>query len=81
MKERDFPNIVELPLPDGGFGARIDEFEASTACAEFKAGTVVVNRRDEQEYVRWCFASVTDADDFAQRFGGSVLVTRPPFSP
>jgi hypothetical protein len=30
-------------------------------------------RRDEQEYVRWCFASVINADDFAQQFGGAVI--------
>jgi hypothetical protein len=33
-------------------------------------------RRNEQEYVRWCFASVIDADDFAQQFGGTRLQPR-----
>jgi hypothetical protein len=28
MNERDFPQIVELALPEGGFGNRLDEFEA-----------------------------------------------------
>jgi hypothetical protein len=30
-------------------------------------------RRDEQEYVRWCFASITDGDDFVQQFGGTRI--------
>jgi hypothetical protein len=28
---------------------------------------------DDQEFVRWCFASITDADDFAQQFGGTLI--------
>jgi hypothetical protein len=31
-------------------------------------------RRNEQEFVRWCFARVIDADDFAQQFGGAVVL-------
>jgi hypothetical protein len=27
MNQRDFPHIVELALPDGGFGNPLDEFE------------------------------------------------------
>jgi hypothetical protein len=37
------PHIVELRLPDGGFGNRLDEFEAFHRLPAFKAGTVVVS--------------------------------------
>jgi hypothetical protein len=36
-------------------------------------GFSITQRRNEQEFVRWCFASVIDADDFAQQFGGTRI--------
>jgi hypothetical protein len=33
----------------------------------------IARLRDAQEYMRWCVASVTDADDFTQQFGGTRL--------
>jgi hypothetical protein len=73
MNERDCPHIVELALPDGGFGTRLDEFEAFHRLRGIESRRGQRQRRDEQEYVQWCFVSVIDADDFAQRFGGTLL--------
>jgi hypothetical protein len=76
MNERDFPHIVELALPDGGFGTRLDEFEAFHRLRGIRSARGTRQRRDEQEFVRWCFASVIDADDFAQQFGGTLIQLR-----
>jgi hypothetical protein len=76
MNERDFRHIVELRLPDGGFGTRLDDFEAFHRLRGIDSRRGRRQRRDKQEYVRWCFASVIDADDFAQQFGGAVLPRR-----
>jgi hypothetical protein len=71
INERDFLHIVELALPEGGFGRTLDaihDFHRLRGIEDWRGRRV---RRDEQECVRWCFASVTDADDFAKQFGGS----------
>jgi hypothetical protein len=70
MNERDLPHIVELALPKGGFGNILDEMEVFHRLRGITSARGRRQRRDEQEYVRWCFASVIDADDFAQQFGG-----------
>jgi hypothetical protein len=75
MNERDLPHIVELALLAGGFGTRLDDFEAFHRLRGIQSRNGRRQCRDEQEYVRWCFASVIDADDFAQQFGGRILQT------
>jgi hypothetical protein len=69
MNERDFPHIVELAVPDGGFGALLNEFEAFHRSRGIASARGRRQRR-EREYVRWCFANRVDADGFAQQFGG-----------
>jgi hypothetical protein len=44
--------------------------KGSIAATSRKAGEST-DSSGEQERVRWCFASVIDADDFAQMFGGT----------
>jgi hypothetical protein len=70
MNERDFPHLVELELPRGGFRDRIFEFNA------FHHERGIPIRRDrgrhevEQFYVRFCFPDAAIADAFRERFGG-----------
>ena len=73
MNERDLAHIVELVLPDGGFGRTLDAIHAFHRLRGIENWRGQRQRRDEQEYVRWCFASVIDADDFAQQFGGLIV--------
>ena len=73
MNERDFPHIVELALPSGGLGKTLDEMQTFHRLRGIASARGCGQRRDEQEYVRWCFASVIDADDFAQQFGGTLI--------
>ena len=73
MNERDFPHIVELALPSDGFGRALDAVHDFHRLRGIQSRDGRRQRRDEQEYVRWCFASVIDADDFAQQFGGTRI--------
>jgi hypothetical protein len=73
MNERDFLHIVERPLSDGGFGTKLNEIEAFHRLRGIEGRRGRRQPRNEQEYVRWCFASVIDADDFAERFGGKRI--------
>ena len=77
MNERDFPHVVEIELPPGGFRNKSLEFES------FHRERSIVIRRGcgrhevEQFHVRFCFPDAATADAFQERFGG----TRPTYSP
>jgi hypothetical protein len=73
MNERDLPYIVELALPEGGFGTILNEMETFHRLRGITSARGRRQRRNEQEYVHWCFASIIDADDFAQQFGGELV--------
>lgn len=72
MNERDFPHVAELALPSGGFGRARAIHDFHRLCG-IQSRDGRRQRRNEREYVRWCFASVIDADDFAQQFGGTLF--------
>jgi len=67
--ERDFPHHVELMVPEGGFGKRLDDMHEwhRTRCIEAKFGR---SRRDKnnRDYVTWCFADAAMADSFRSSF-------------
>ena len=73
--ERDYPHIVELPVPSGGFretGFAIVAFHRERGLAT-KYGR---GRKDEgQWYARYCFADPTVADAFRDQFGGERLIS------
>ncbi len=75
MNERNYPNMVELPVPFGGFrdtSFAIDAFHRERGL-ESKYGR---GRNDEgQWYVRYCFADPTVADAFRDLFGGERLTS------
>jgi hypothetical protein len=66
--ERDFPHHVELMVPEGGFGKRLDEIHDW-----HRAGAIQAmggrGRRDESGwYVTWCFADAETAAAFRAEF-------------
>jgi hypothetical protein len=75
MNERDFPHLVELELPAGGFRDKSQEFDA------FHRDRIPVRRgrsrhEAEQFYIRFCFPDTATADAFRNRFGGECLTCR-----
>jgi hypothetical protein len=74
MNERDFPHLVELELPAGGFRNKSQEFES------FHRERRIVIRRGcvrEQFHVRFCFPDAATADAFQGPFGGTRLTHSP----
>jgi hypothetical protein len=70
--EREFPNIVELPVPPNGFGKTLDlihEFHSERGL-DIRRGRG--QRRNDQDFVRWCFASCADAEAFKTKFGDAA---------
>jgi hypothetical protein len=74
VNERDYPNMVELPVPSGGFR------ETSVGIVAFHRERRIEirhgrGRQDEGRFfVRYCFANPTVADAFRDQFGGQRLI-------
>jgi hypothetical protein len=90
MNERDYPHLVELAVPSGGFRSKSDEMLAFHVCEPFCGkGNLVVSMRERGLTVhasdisdRGCPDS-TAADFFAMTSrppGCSTLISNPPFS-
>jgi hypothetical protein len=74
--ERDFPHLVELAPPPGGFRSTFLEIDAF-----HRERRIPVRRgRSRHEvkpfYIRFCFPDAATADAFRNRFGGEVLDLR-----
>ena len=73
MNERDFPHLVELALPPGGFRSVFEEIDA------FHRERHIPVRRGRSRYevepfhIRFCFPDAATADAFRDRFGGERL--------
>ena len=68
MNERDFSHIVELAVPEGGFGRALDAIHDFHRLRGIESRRGRLQRRNDQEFVRWCFASVIDAE-----FAGTLV--------
>ena len=75
--EREFPHIVEMIVPLGGFGRKLDDMYEWHWARDIEAMRGRGWRDDNGRfYVRWCFANLITAQDFARKFGGSIGVGR-----
>jgi hypothetical protein len=74
MNERDYPHLVELPLPPGGFRSMTEDILA------FHSECGIQNRRGRgrndvgQFFVTFCFADPAHAEAFRDRFGGERMM-------
>jgi hypothetical protein len=56
MNERDYPHIVELAVPEGGFRRTLDALYEWHGERGIESRRGRGQRRDDREYLRWCFA-------------------------
>jgi hypothetical protein len=73
MNERDFPHIVELAVPERGFGTTLHAIHDFHRDRGLESRRGRRQRRGEQEFVRWCFIDPADAAAFADQFGGTRI--------
>jgi hypothetical protein len=71
---RDFPFIVEIAVPPGGLGKRLNAMHAFHNQRSIK----VVHLRhrhddDKGDYLLWCFARHVIAEEFVIEFGGTLI--------
>jgi hypothetical protein len=71
--EREFPYIVEMVVPPGGLGKRLDAMHDFHAAFGMKACLGRGRRQDDQDHLRWFFADHKIAAAFAAAFGGVLF--------
>jgi hypothetical protein len=70
--EQDFPHYVDIPVPPGGLGNKLNamyDFHARNGVAP-KRGHLA-RRRDGTSVIRWCFADSVMAAAFAKEFAAN----------
>ena len=75
--ERDFPYLVELALPPGGFRSVFLEFDAFHRERRIPVRRGRSRHEVKQVYIRFCFRETATADAFRNRFGGECLTHAP----
>jgi hypothetical protein len=71
--ERNFPFIVQIAVPDGGFGAALGAINAWHRYSKNRQRQGSRQSIGEQDCWRWCFESAEIAEKFRQRFGGEIM--------
>src|SRR6266568_1057975 len=71
--ERDFPHLVELALPPGGFRSVFLEIDAFHRDRRIPVRRGRSRHEVKQFYIRCCFPDAATADAFRNRFGGECL--------
>ena len=71
--ERDFPHLVELAVPPGGFRSVFLEFDAFHRERRIPVLRGRSWHEADQFYIRFCFPDAATADAFRNRFGGECL--------
>lgn len=71
--ERDFPFVVQIAVPDGGFGCTLDAINAWHFYSRIRQRRGRHQHIGKQEFRHWCFEGIEIATAFRQRFGGEIM--------
>ena len=71
--KRAFPHIVEVAVPRGGLGKRLDAMHTFHAERGIEACLGRGRREENLSFLRWYFTSPTTAEAFASEFHGLYL--------
>ncbi len=71
--DRDYPFQVEIIVPEGGLGTRLDQMHAWAArcCPDYQTRSA---GRFPVEMMRFCFQDADAAKAFKSQFGGALVV-------
>ena len=70
---RDFPFIVEIAVPPGGLGKRLNAMHAFHNQRLIQVAHLPHRHEDDRDYLLWCFARRSIAEEFAAEFGGTLM--------
>ena len=71
--ERDYPHMVEIVVPPSGLGQQLDQMYNWHRERNIEVHRGSGRREESRDIIRWCFADVKTAADFAAAFGGNVM--------
>jgi len=71
--EAAFPFVVQIAVPDGGFGGTLDAINAWHCYSKYRQRRGQRQHVGIQEYWSWCFEGLEIAKQFRQRFGGEIM--------
>lgn len=71
--ERDFSHVVEIAVPRGGLGRRLDAMHSFHAARRIKACLGRGRREESRDCLRWYFTRASTAEAFAAKFSGPCL--------
>lgn len=69
----EFSYVVEIAVPAGGLGKRLDAMHAFHTERGIKACLGRGRREDRRSYLRWYFTRATTTEAFAAEFDGTVI--------
>lgn len=70
--ERAYPYMVDIAVPEGGLGKRLDGMHDWHRARFLESRSGRGGCRDGTWFVRWCFKDQRDAEDFMAAFGGTL---------
>ena len=70
---RDFPFIVEIAVPPDGLGKRLNAMHACHNQRGVKVAHIRHRHEDDRDHLLWCFARRAIAEEFAVKFGGTLV--------
>jgi hypothetical protein len=71
--QRDFPFVVQIVVPDGGFGCTLDAINAWHHYWRNTQRRGPPQRFGEREFWSWGFEGLEIAKSFRHRFGGEIV--------
>jgi hypothetical protein len=74
VNERNFPFVVQIAVPDDGFGSKLDAINAWHRYSKSKQRRGRPQFLGKKKFWRWCFTSLEIAEKFRQRFGGEIVL-------
>lgn len=77
--ESKFPYHVDMMVPEGGFGTRLDAMHKWHDTQGIPAVSGQSRRENGRDIIRWCFADLVTAALFQKEFGPPTYAgTNPP---
>jgi hypothetical protein len=70
---RRCPFVVQILMPEGSFGLRLDASNAWHLYSKNKQRRARPHQVEQQKFGRWCFESLSIAKKFSERFSGEIV--------
>jgi hypothetical protein len=73
VNERRFPFVVQIAMPEDGFGLMLGTINAWHRYTKNKQRRAHLRDVGQQKFGYWCFQSLEIAERFRERFGGAIV--------